>query len=94
MTSFKIELLIIDNAGYQFIDSANESELFRDAKMNLKFFDFNSDKTGNDYQQMLMKAKSQYNVKENVICLYFLFLIYKSQHLSKKAKRVYSDTYM
>ena len=73
MTSFKIELLIIDNAGYQFIDSANESELFRDAKMNLKFFDFNSDKTGNDYQQMLMKAKSQYNVKENVICFKQLF---------------------
>ena len=73
MTSFKIELLIIDNAGYQFIDSANESELFREAKINLKFFDFNSDKTGNDYQQMLMKAKSQYNVKENVICFKQLF---------------------
>ena len=73
MTSFKIELLIIDNAGYQFIDSANESELFRDARINLKFFDFNSDKNGNDYQQMLLKAKSQYNVKENVICFKQLF---------------------
>ena len=73
MTSFKIELLIIDNAGYQFIDSANESELFRDARIDLKFFDFNSDKNGNDYQQMLLKAKSQYNVKENVICFKQLF---------------------
>lgn len=73
MTSFKIELLIIDNAGYQFIDSANESELFRDARINLKFFDFNSDKNGNDYQQMLLKAKRQYNVKENVICFKQLF---------------------
>ena len=73
MTSFKIELLIIDNAGYQFIDSANESELFRDARIDLKFFDFNSDKNGNEYQQMLLKAKSQYNVKENVICFKQLF---------------------
>ena len=73
VTSFNIELLIIDNAGYQFIDSANESELFRDSKINLKFFDFNSDKTGNDYQQMLLKAKSQYNVKEQVICFKQLF---------------------
>jgi hypothetical protein len=73
MTSFKIELLIIDNAGYQFIDSANESELFRDARIDLKFFDFNSDKNGNDYQQMLLKAKRQYNVKENVICFKQLF---------------------
>jgi hypothetical protein len=73
MTSFKVELLIIDNAGYQFIDSANESELFRDARIDLKFFDFNSDKNGNDYQQMLLKAKRQYNVKENVICFKQLF---------------------
>ena len=73
ITSFNIVLLIIDNAGYQFIDGANESELFRDSRINLKFFDFNSDKTGNDYQQMLLKAKSQYNVKENMICFKQLF---------------------
>ena len=73
ITSFNIVLLIIDNAGYQFIDGANESELFRDSRINLKFFDFNSDKTGNDYQQMLLKAKTQYNVKENMICFKQLF---------------------
>ena len=73
ITSFNIVLLIIDNAGYQFIDGANESELFRDSRINLKFFDFNSDKTGNDYQQVLLKAKSQYNVKENMICFKQLF---------------------
>ena len=73
ITSFNIVLLIIDNAGYQFVDGANESELFRDSRINLKFFDFNSDKTGNDYQQMLLKAKSQYNVKENMICFKQLF---------------------
>ncbi len=39
----------------------------------VKFFEFNSDKTGNDYQQMLLKAKSQYNVKEQMICFKQLF---------------------
>jgi len=73
VTYFNIVLLIIDNAGYQFIDSANESELFRDSRINLKFFDFNSDKTGNDYQQVLLKAKNEYKVKENVICFKQLF---------------------
>ena len=73
VTYFNIVLLIIDNAGYQFIDSANESELFRDSRINLKFFDFNSDKTGNDYQQVLLKAKSEYKPKENVICFKQLF---------------------
>ena len=73
VTHFDFSMIIIDNAGYQFIDSANESELFRDSRINLKFFDFNSDKTGVDYQQMLLKAKSQYNKKEHVICFKQLF---------------------
>jgi len=73
VTNFNIELLIIDNAGYQFIDSANESELFRDSKINLKFFDFNSDKEGAEYEKMLLAAKHQYNKKEGVICFKQLF---------------------
>ena len=73
VTHFNFSMSIIDNAGYQFLDSANESELFRDSRINLKFFDFNSDKTGVDYQQMLLKAKSQYNKKEHVICFKQLF---------------------
>jgi hypothetical protein len=73
VTHFNIILLIIDNAGYQFIDSANEAELFRDSKINLKFFDFNSDKKGNDYQKVLLNAKRQYNKKEGAICFKQLF---------------------
>jgi len=73
VTHFNIILLIIDNAGYQFIDSANEAELFRDSKINLKFFDFNSDKKGNDYQKVLLNAKRQYNKKEGTICFKQLF---------------------
>ena len=39
---FNIKMIIIDNAGYQFIDGANESELFREAGIEIKFFDFNT----------------------------------------------------
>ena len=73
VTHFNFSLIIIDNAGYQFIDSANESELFRDSRINLKFFDFVSDKTGVEYQKMLLTAKSQYNKKENIMCFKQLF---------------------
>ena len=44
--NFDIIMIIIDNAGYQFLDSANESEKFLKANINLKFFDFNTDKDG------------------------------------------------
>ena len=73
VTNFDLSLIIIDNAGYQFIDSANESELFTNSKINLKFFDYNSDKSGVDYQNMLLKAKGQYNKKEGAICFKQLF---------------------
>tara|TARA_Y100001973_G_scaffold49344_1_gene73391 strand:- start:2067 stop:3899 length:1833 start_codon:yes stop_codon:yes gene_type:complete len=67
MTCFNIEMLIIDNAGYQFIDSANESDLFTKNKINLKFFDFDSDKEGQDYNKMLKEAKRQYNFTDKRI---------------------------
>ena len=37
---FDFEMICIDNAGYQFIDGANESKDFRGKKINLKFLDF------------------------------------------------------
>ena len=58
VTHFNFSMIIIDNAGYQFIDSANESELFRNSRIEIKFFDFNSDKTGTDYQKMLLGGKT------------------------------------
>tara|TARA_Y100000004_G_scaffold194281_1_gene258504 strand:+ start:30 stop:1862 length:1833 start_codon:yes stop_codon:yes gene_type:complete len=67
VTCFNIEMLIIDNAGYQFIDSANESDLFTKNKINLKFFDFDSDKEGQDYNRMLKEAKRQYNLTDKRI---------------------------
>ena len=61
ITNFNIEMIIIDNAGYQFLDSANESELFRNSNLNIKIFEFESTKDGDAYNDELRKAKISYN---------------------------------
>jgi len=62
--NFDLEMIVIDNAGYQFIDSCNENALFKKDKIELKFFEFKSDADGADYQKALTKVRRQYN-KEN-----------------------------
>ncbi|MAF24727.1 hypothetical protein CL634_04045, partial [bacterium] len=73
MNSFNIEMICIDNAGYQFLDSCNESKFFRDKKINLKFLDFDPNKEGLDYEKELKKAKNQMNKKEGAICFKQVF---------------------
>jgi len=69
--SFDLEMLIIDNAGFQFIDSCNESSLFRNKKLH--FFDFNSDLEGDDYGLALRKAYQEYNKQDGKICFKQVF---------------------
>jgi len=64
MTNFDVEMIIIDNAGYQFIDSCNENKEFIKDKIELKFFDFISDKDGLDYELEIKKARRQYNKQD------------------------------
>ena len=64
--SFDIEMVCIDNAGFQFIDGCNESEYFRDKAFN--FFDINTDKEGLDYIKEIKKAKSTFNKENRTIC--------------------------
>jgi hypothetical protein len=66
--NFDIEMIVIDNAGYQFIDSANEHQLFINNNIKLKFFEFDSDKDGMDYDKQIRLAKRQYNKQDGVIC--------------------------
>jgi hypothetical protein len=61
LTNFNIEMILIDYAGYQFIEAANESECFRNSKIDLKIFDFTSEKDGDDLVEELKKAKRGYN---------------------------------
>ena len=70
---FNLVMVIIDNAGYQFIDSANESELFVKTRQELKFIDFSSDKDGSDHEAQIKIAKSQYNLEGRAICFKQVF---------------------
>tara|TARA_R100000008_G_scaffold84577_2_gene72349 strand:- start:3598 stop:5430 length:1833 start_codon:yes stop_codon:yes gene_type:complete len=67
-TNFNIELIVIDNAGYQFLDSCNESENFVNAGINLKFIDFDSAKDGSDYLKEIRKFKRDLNKTDHRIC--------------------------
>jgi len=71
--NFNIKLIIIDNAGYQFIDGANESELFRDARLKIKFLDFDTEKEGVEYEKELRSVKRKYSAKDNVVCFRQIF---------------------
>jgi hypothetical protein len=70
LTHFNISLIIIDNAGGdQFIEAANGSAIFKAKGMKVGFFEFNSDKEGDEYNEMLKEAKSQYNIDTKTICI-------------------------
>ena len=68
MTNFQINMICIDNAGYQFLDSCNESELFVNSGINLKFIDFDSTKEGIDYAKEIRKFKLERNLENHKIC--------------------------
>ena len=67
-TNFNIELIVIDNAGYQFLDSCNESENFVNAGINLKFLDFEAAKEGEDYNKEIRRLKRDLNKSDHKIC--------------------------
>ena len=73
LTNFNITMIVIDNAGYQFIDSANESEPFIKNKINLSFFDFNTEKEGVEYEKELRAARRGYNKETGKICIKQVF---------------------
>jgi hypothetical protein len=60
-SNFNIEMIIIDYAGYQFIESANESELFRKAGIEIKVFEFYAEKDGAELEEQLKLGRRGYN---------------------------------
>lgn len=68
LTNFDIEMICIDNAGFQFLDGANESESFLKNRLNLKFIDFNGEKAGADYDKEIVKLKRLFNKQNQNIC--------------------------
>ena len=73
ITSFDIEMIVIDNAGAEFIDGANESKLFKDKDIKLNFFEFESSKDPIDYSNEIKKAKRNYNKQSNTIVFKQIF---------------------
>ena len=74
MTSFNIEMICIDNAGFGFIDSCNESELFTKGNLNLDFFDFDTNKEGLAYKKELIKVRRSYNKESGKIVFKQIFI--------------------
>ena len=68
MENFNIECIIIDNAGGEFISSSNESALFKEKKLFFDFFEFDSNKEGQEYIDECRKARLKYNKVNKVIC--------------------------
>jgi hypothetical protein len=74
LTSFNVAMIIFDYAGHhQFLDSANESELFKKAGIDIKLIDFDSDKDGQEYVDQLKTARNQYNRSTGRIAFTQLF---------------------
>jgi hypothetical protein len=74
LQAFSIVFICLDNAGSDtFLDSCNESQYFKDARVNLKTIPLNSDAEGLDYQKSLKQAKIKYNLENNQICFNQVF---------------------
>jgi len=67
-TNFDVAMVCIDNAGYQFLDSCNESTNFLKSNINLKFIDFDSTKDGIEYGKQIRKLKLDLNKENHKIC--------------------------
>lgn len=68
LTHFNVVAICGDyNGGVQFLNAANESELFKKNKLNIKCLTANLDNV-EKYQEGLRDAKLEYNLKDKVIC--------------------------
>ena len=65
---FNVIMIVGDyNGGVQFINSCNESDLFKKDKLKIRTFDAGLDNP-HDYTKDLKEARRQYNVSDNTIC--------------------------
>lgn len=69
MTHFNIVYIICDNADGNFIQAVNESELFKKAKLQLEFMEFDTALDGKDYELEVKKARNIYNLEAKKICV-------------------------
>jgi len=74
MTHFNVAMVICDNAGADiFFDTCNQSEVFKNNKINIKLLNFTSEAEGSDYEMQTSNAKAQYNLSEHRIAFNQVF---------------------
>jgi hypothetical protein len=73
LLSFNIVMIVADNADGNFIQAANESEIFTSRNIRLGFLDYEGDIEGEDYTKMLKEVRKQYNQNERKICFKHVF---------------------
>jgi hypothetical protein len=68
LTNFNIVAIVGDyNGGVQFLNSANESELFKKAKLKIDTFDADFDNL-QEHHQAIKESRNQYNLTTKKIC--------------------------
>ena len=73
LLSFNIVLIIADNADGNFIQSCNESELFKEKNIKIDFIDYDGSLEGEEYTKMLKEVRKQYNLNSKRICIKHIF---------------------
>lgn len=66
-TEFRPSLIVVDNAGWEFIDHANNSKIFSDNGQCIKSFQIDSLAEGIDYDAMINEAKRKYDPSDSVV---------------------------
>lgn len=69
MTHFNIVMIIIDNMGSQFLESANASEIFTRGNLKLNNLQWDTILEAEEFVKELVKIKGEYNLLNNKICI-------------------------
>lgn len=73
LNAFNINMICVDNADGQFIQSANESSLFVENKLKINLIDYDGSENPDKWLEMLQNCKNQYNLENKKICFKHIF---------------------
>jgi len=74
ITHFNVVMIVCDNAGADiFFDTCNQSDVFKNSRINIKCMDFNAEAEGSEYELETKKAKLQYNLSDGRIAFNQVF---------------------
>ncbi|MDO8609358.1 MAG: hypothetical protein Q7R95_02330 [bacterium] len=73
LVAFNPSIIISDNSDGNFLQSCNESALFKKNNLKLDFIDYDGELEGQDYEKMLRDVRNQYNKLNHKICFKKIF---------------------